>query len=145
MFHGFDWSKWIPGTPQERLSLLPAAQDHVLALVDGKECCLDALRKLSQAFAFAVPHPETTRIRDDVGFFQTVRTALSKPTASKARAQEELDLAVRQIFYRAVASEGMLDIFAAAGLDKPAISVLSDGLLAEVRGMPHRNLAVVLL
>ena len=145
LFHGFDWSKWIEGTPQERLSLLPAAQDHVLAQEDGKERCLNAVRELSQAFALAVPHPETTRIRDDVGFFQTVRAALSKPTASKARAQEELDLAVRQIISRAVASEGMLDIFEAAGLDKPDISVLSDGFLAEVRGMPHRNLAVELL
>ena len=145
LFHGFDWSKWTSGTPQERLSLLPAAQEHVLAQKDGKERCLNAVRELSQAFALAVPHPETTRIRDDVGFFQAVRAALSKQTASKARSQEELDLAVRQIISRAVASEGMLDIFAAAGLDKPDISVLSDGFLAEVRDMPHRNLAVELL
>ena len=145
LFHGFDWSKWSTGTPQERLSLLPAAQEHVLAQEDGKDRCLNAVRALSQAFALAVPHPETTRIRDDVGFFQTVRAALSKQTAKEARSQEELDLAVRQIVSRAVASEGVLDIFAAAGLDKPDISVLSDGFLAEVRGMPHRNLAVELL
>ena len=145
LFHGFDWSKWSTGTPQERLSLLPAAQEHVLAQEDGKDRCLNAVRALSQAFALAVPHPETTRIRDDVGFFQTVRAALSKQTAVEARSQEELDLAVRQIVSRAVASEGVMDIFAAAGLDKPDISVLSDGFLAEVRGMPHRNLAVELL
>ena len=145
LFHGFDWSKWTTGTPQERLSLLPAAQEHVLAQEDGKDRCLNAVRELSQAFALAVPHPETTRIRDDVGFFQTVRAALSKQTAREARSQEELDLAVRQIVSRAVASEGVMDIFAAAGLDKPDISVLSDGFLAEVRGMPHRNLAVELL
>ena len=145
LFHGFDWSKWSTGTPQERLSLLPAAQEHVLAQEDGKDRCLNAVRKLSQAFALAVPHPETTHIRDDVGFFQTVRAALSKQTAREARSQEELDLAVRQIVSRAVASEGVMDIFAAAGLDKPDISVLSDGFLAEVRGMPHRNLAVELL
>ena len=145
LFHGFDWSKWSTGTPPERLSLLPAAQEHVLAQEDGKDRCLNAVRKLSQAFALAVPHPETTRIRDDVGFFQTVRAALSKQTAREARSQEELDLAVRQIVSRAVASEGVMDIFAAAGLDKPDISVLSEGFLAEVRGMPHRNLAVELL
>ena len=145
LFHGFDWSKWTTGTPQERLILLPAAQEHVLAQEDGKERCLNTVRELSQAFALAVPHPETTRIRDDVGFFQAVRAALSKPTAAKARSQEELDLAVRQIISRAVASEGVLDIFAAAGLDKPDMSVLSDEFLAEVRGMPHRNLAVELL
>ena len=145
LFHGFDWSKWSTGTPQERLSLLPAAQEHVLAQEGGKDRCLNAVTELSQAFALAVPHPETTRIRDDVGFFQTTRAALSKQTAREARSQEELDLAVRQIVSRAVASEGVLDIFAAAGLDKPDVSVLSDGFLAEVRGMPHRNLAVELL
>ena len=145
LFHGFDWTKWTTGTPQERLNLLPAAQEHVLAQEDGKERCLNAVRELSQAFALAVPHPKTTRIRDDVGFFQAVRAALSKRTATEARPEEELDLAVRQIISRAVASEGVMDIFAAAGLDKPDISVLSDEFLAEVRGMPHRNLAVELL
>ena len=145
LFHGFDWTKWTTGTPQERLSLLLAAQEHVLAQEDGKERCLNAVRELSQAFALAVPHPETTRIRDDVGFFQSVRVRLLKRAESEARPQEELDLAVRQIISRAVSSEGVVDIFAAAGLDKPDISVLSDEFLAEVRGMPHRNLAVELL
>ena len=117
----------------------------MLAQEDGKERCLAAVRELSQAFALAVPHPETTRIRDDVGFFQAVRAALSKQTATEARSDEDLDLAVRQIISRAVASEGVMDIFAAAGLDKPDISVLSEEFLAEVQGMPHRNLAVELL
>ena len=145
LFHGFDWIKWTTGNAQERLSLLPAAQEHVLAQEDGRERCLNAVRELSQAFALSVPHPETTRIRDDVGFFQTVRSALLKRAESQARPEEELDLAVRQIISRAVASEGVMDIFAAAGLDKPDISVLSDEFLAEVRDMPHRNLAVELL
>ena len=145
LFHGFDWTRWTTGTPQERLGLLPAAQEHVLAQEDGKERCMNAVRELSQAFALAVPHPETMRIRDDVGFFQAVRVALSKRAATEARPEEELDLAVRQIISRAVASEGVMDIFAAAGLEKPDISVLSDEFLAEVQGMPHRNLAVELL
>ncbi len=145
LFHGFDWAKWTDGTPQERLSLLPAAQEHVLGQEDGKERCLNAVRELSQAFALAVPHEDALRIRDDVGFFQAVRSALSKRADSEARPEEELDLAVRQIISRAVASEGVIDIFAAAGLDKPDISVLSDEFLAEVQGMPHRNLAVELL
>ena len=145
LFHGFDRSKWTAGTPEERLNLLPDAQEHVLAQEDGKERCLNAVRELSQAFALAVPHPETLRIRDDVGFFQAVRAALSKRATGEARSEEDLDLAVRQIISRAVASEGVLDIFAAAGLDKPDISVLSDDFLAEVQGMPQRNLAVELL
>ena len=145
LFHGFDWSKWNSGAPQERISLLPAAQEHVLAQEDGKDRCLNAVRELSRSFALAVPHPETEHIHDDVGFFQAVRARLLKQPATMARAQEELDLAVRQIISRVVASEGVLDVFAAAGLEKPDISVLSDGFLAEVRGMPHRNLAVELL
>ena len=145
LFHGFDWSRWTTGTPQERLTLLPAAQEHILAQEDGKERCMNAVRELSQAFALAVPHEETLRIRDDVGFFQTVRVRLLKRAAADARPEEELDLAVRQIISRAVASEGVMDVFAAAGLEKPDISVLSDEFLAEVQGMPHRNLAVELL
>ena len=145
LFHGFDWTRWTTGTPQERLTLLPAAQEHILAQVDGKERCMNAVRELSQAFALAVPHEETLRIRDDVGFFQAVRVRLLKRAVTDARPEEELDLAVRQIISRAVASEGVMDVFAAAGLEKPDISVLSDEFLAEVQGMPHRNLAVELL
>ncbi len=145
LFHGFDWTKWTTGTPQDRLNLLPPAQEHILAQEDGKERCLKAVRELSKAFALAVPHEQALRIRDDVGFFQAVAAALSKRAAGEARAEEELDLAVRQIISRAVASEGVLDIFSAAGLDKPDISVLSEEFLAEVKDMPHRNLAVELL
>lgn len=145
LFYGFDWSKWATGMPQEKLGLLPAAQEHILAQKDGKDRCMRAVRELSQAFALAVPHEETRRIRDDVAFFQAVRSVLGKRAPVDARPQEELDLAVRQIVSRAVASDEVTDIFAAAGLDKPDISVLSDEFLAEVRGMPQRNLAVELL
>ena len=145
LFHGFDRSRWNAGTPAERLGLLPAAQEHILAQDNGKERCLRAVRELSQAFALAVPHEEALRIRGDVAFFQAVQSVLAKRTLRQVRAQEELDHAVRQIVSRAVASEGVIDIFAAAGLKKPDISILSDEFLAEVRGMPRRNLAVELL
>ena len=145
LFHGFDWSRWTTGTPEEKLSLLPAGQEHILAQENGKERYVSAVRELSQAFALAVPHEETMRIRDDVGFFQNVQSGLVKKAPGEARAEEDLDHAVRQIISRAVASEGVMDIFAAAGLDKPDISALSDEFLAEVQGMPQRNLAVELL
>ena len=145
LFHGFDRSKWADGAPAERLGLLPPAQEHVLAQDNGKERCLRAVRELSQAFALAVPHEDALRIRDDVAFFQAVQSVLAKRTLRQVRTQEELDHAVRQIVSRAVASEGVIDIFAAAGLKKPDISILSDEFLAEVRGMPRRNLAVELL
>ena len=145
LFHGFDWSHWTTGSSQERMGLIPAAQEHILAQENGRERCMSAVLELSQAFALAVPHEEALRIRDDVGFFQLVRSALSKRAEGETRPEEDLDLAIRQIISRAVAPEGVMDIFAAAGLDKPDISVLSDEFLAEVQGMPHRNLAVELL
>ncbi len=145
LFHGFDYSGWDEGTPSERVTLLPGAQEHILAQENGKERCLRAVRELSQAFALAVPHEEAMRIRDDVAFFQAVRSVLAKRAAGEARTEEELDMAIRQIVSRAVASEGVVDIFAAAGLEKPDISILSEEFLAEVRGMKQRNLAVELL
>ena len=145
LFHGFDRTAWINGAPADRLALLPAAQEHVLAQDNGKERCLKAASELSQAFALAVPHEEALGIRDDVAFFQAVRAVLAKRAEAQARSQEELDHAVRQIVSRAVASEGVIDVFAAAGLQKPDISILSEDFLTEVRGMPQRNLAVELL
>ena len=145
LFHGFDRSGWVKGAPAERLGLLPSAQEHVLAQENGKDRCVQAVRELSQAFALAVPHEEALRIRDDLAFFQAVQSVLAKRAPAEARPEEELDHAVRQIISRAVASEGVIDIFAAAGLEKPDISILSDEFLDEVRGMPQRNLAVELL
>jgi len=142
---GFDSSLWTTGTPQERLGLLPAAQEHVLAQENGKERCIRAVRELSQAFSLAVPHEDALAIRDDVAFFQAVQSVLAKRAPADARPEEEIEHAVRQILSRAVAPEGVVDIFAAAGLEKPDISILSDQFLAEVRGMPQRNLAVELL
>jgi type I restriction enzyme R subunit len=141
----FDWSKWTTGTATEKLRLLPAAQEHILSQENGKDRYVRSVRELSQAFALAVPQPEAMRIRDDVAFFQAVQAVLSKRAPGDARPGEDLDHAVRQIISRAVAPEGVVDIFAAAGLAKPDISILSDDFLAEVRGMPQRNLAVELL
>jgi len=145
LFHGFDWSRWTTGKPQDRLALLPAAQEHILAQDDGKARLLQAVSELSQAFALAVPHTEALRIRDDVGFFQAVRAVLAKNVSGERKTDEELEFAIRQIISKAVVSDAVVDIFAAAGLRKPDISILSDEFLAEVRGMPHRNLAVELL
>ncbi|MGH8259044.1 MAG: type I restriction enzyme endonuclease domain-containing protein, partial [Steroidobacteraceae bacterium] len=145
LFHGFDRSKWLSGTAAERLGLLPAAQEFILAQEEGKSRSVRAVRELSQAFALAVPNEEALRIRDEVEFFQTVQTGLLKRMPGDARPEEEIEHAVRQIISRAVAPQGVVDIFAAAGLKKPDISILSEDFLAEVRGMPQRNLAVELL
>ena len=145
LFHGFDRSRWTAGTAGERLALLPAAQEQVLAQQEGKERFLIAVRELSLAFALAVPHDDAIRIRDEVAFFQAVRSVLAKRVTGGARPDEVLDHAVRRIISRAVAPEGVIDIFGAAGLEKPDISILSEEFLAEVRGLPRRNLAVELL
>uniref|UniRef100_UPI0027BA9F7C type I restriction endonuclease subunit R n=1 Tax=Dokdonella sp. TaxID=2291710 RepID=UPI0027BA9F7C len=146
LFHGFDRSAWVKGTPQQKLGLLPAAQEHVLAQDDGKNRCIRSVRELTLAFALAVPSDAAMTIRDDVAFFQAVANGLAKRApGDDARTAEDLDHAVRQIISRAVAPEGVVDIFAAAGLKTPDISILSDGFLAEVRGMPQRNLAAELL
>jgi type I restriction enzyme R subunit len=145
LFHGFDCSVWVRGKPEERVAILPAAQEHILAQENGRERLMGAVTELSQAFALAVPHEEAMRIRDDVGFFQAVRSVVAKRAAGDVRPEEELEQAIRQIVSKAVVSEGVIDIFAAAGLKKPDISILSDEFLAEVRGMPQRNLAVEVL
>ena len=145
LFHPFDWSKWVTGTPQERLSLLPAAQDHILAQQDGKARLLRAVTDVSKAFALAVPHERALVIREDVGFFQAVRAVLAKGVPGERQSDEDLNHAICQIIAQAVASEDVIDIFAAAGLPKPDLSILSDEFLSEVRALPQRHLAVELL
>jgi type I restriction enzyme R subunit len=145
LFHRFDWTAWRVGGARERVSVLPAAQEHILAQKDGKSRLTKAVGDLSKAFALAVPHEKAMEIRDDVAFFQAVRSVLNKGMISDGRSPEEIEHAIRQIVSRAVSSGEVIDIFAAAGLKKPDISILSDEFLAEVRGMPQRNLAVEML
>ncbi len=140
LFHGFDWSSWA-GNPAQQLRLLPAAQDHILAQEDGKNRLVMVVNDLSKAFALAVPADEAKQIRDDVGFFQTVKSALVKKAVSE-RAPADLDHAIRQIVSGAVVAGEVIDIFDAAGIKKPDISILSEEFLDEVRGMPQKNLAV---
>ena len=145
LFHGFDWSKWTKGSPKERLGLLPLAQEHILAQEDGKTRLLKAVRELSLAFALAVPDQRASAVRDDVSFFQAVRAALVKSTVEGERSVDDVDHAIRQILSRAVATDKVVDIFAAAGLKKPEIPILSEAFLAEVRDLPQKNLAIELL
>ena len=145
ILHGLDWSAWDKGDAAAKVSLLPAAQERVLAQPDGKARFIQAVSELTQAFALAAPHDFAMRIRGDVAFFQAARAALEKRTRGDTRSNEETEFAVRQIIDRAIASDDVIDIFAAAGLPKPDISILSDEFMDEVRAMPHRNLAVELL
>jgi type I restriction enzyme R subunit len=146
MFHGFDYNSLLKAEPANRIAGIAAAMEHILQLEDGKKRYLAEVTALSKAFALAVPHDEALKIRDEVGFFQEVRAGLAKATVEgEGKSPEEMDTAIRQLVSRAVASEEVIDIFAAAGLKKPDISILSDDFLKEVRQLPHRNLAVELL
>jgi len=145
MFHGFDWSDWED--PERRLALLPAAQSVILGKKDGKKRFATAVTELSKAFALSVPHEEAIRIRDDVAFFQAVRAVLVKYDGDEDRPDRswEMEHAIRQIVSGAIVSDQVIDIFSAAGIRKPNISILSEEFLAEVRGLPQKDVAVELL
>lgn len=144
-FHGFDYSAWAAGNATQKLGIMPAAQEHILKQDDGKNRFVKAVVELSKAFALAVPHDEALAVVDDVAFYQAIKSVLSKSAGGEPRDPSQIDHAIRQIVSRAVSSDEVIDIFAAAGLKKPDISVLSDEFLAEVRGLPQRNLAVEML
>ncbi len=146
MLHGFDWTKWTTGKPAERLALIPAAQEHVLAQEDGKKRFVQVVSELSKAFALCAASDEATAIRDDVSFFQAIQSALNKQTTGAQKTPEQLDAAVRQLVSKAIVTEGqVIDVFAAAGLKQPDIGILDERFLAEVRGLKHKNVAAELL
>ena len=146
MLHGFDWSKWTTGKPTERLALLPAGQEFILAQEDGKKRFVQVVTELSRAFALCAASEEAEEIRDDVSFFQAIQAALSKQDTGNRRTPDQIDAAIRQLVSKAITTDGqVIDIFTAAGLQKPDISILDDRFLAEVRGLKHKNVAAELL
>lgn len=145
LFHGFDYLTNMLGSPGERLNLISAAMEYILSQENGRERFMKACLDLTKAFALASASEEAKEIRDEVGFFQVIRVSLAKTTLANGKSAEELDIAVQQLVSRAVSSTEMIDIFAAAGLKTPDISILSDEFLAEVRGMEKKNLALEML
>jgi type I restriction enzyme R subunit len=146
MMHGFNWDKWTSGKPTERLQLIPAGQEHILEQEDGKKRWVQVVTELSRAFALCAASDEATKIRDDVSFFQALQAALNKQSSKNKKTPEQMDAAIRQLVSKAITTEGqVIDVFTAAGLPKPDISILSDQFLAEVRGLKHKNVAAELL
>lgn len=146
MMHGFSWTKWTTGKPAERLALIPAGQEHILEQDDGKKRWVQVVTELSRAFALAAASDEATAIRDDVSFFQALQAALNKQSSPNRKTPEQIDAAIRQLVSKAITTEGeVIDVFTAAGLPKPDISILSEQFLAEVRGLKHKNVAAELL
>ena len=145
IMHGFNWDKWTTGMSAERLGLIPAGQEHVLQQEDGKQRFVQVVTDLSRTFALCAATDEAIVLRDDIAFFQAIKAQLAK-TSGTQRPPEELDHAIRQLVSTAImADEGIIDVFTAAGLKKPDISILSDQFLAEVRGLKHKNVAAELL
>lgn len=146
MFHGFDYRSVVSGPVSERIAGIAQAMEFILSLEDGKKRYLPAVSNLSKAFALVVPDERALALRDDIAFFQEVRAALVKATGDETgKSQYEVDAAVRQLVSKAVASTEVVDIFVAAGMERPDISILSDEFLEEVKHLPQRNLALELL
>jgi type I restriction enzyme, R subunit len=143
---GFDYKSFFHLTPKEKLYFPIQAANYILGLENGKDRFVNAVTALSKSFAISVPHPYTIDIRDEVGLFQAIKTRIVKVTQSgKGKTDEEIETAIRQILSDAVVADEVIDIFDAAGIKKPDISILSDEFLAEVKGMTHKNLALELL
>lgn len=143
---GFDYRKFFQLAPKEKLSFPIKAANFILGLENGRERYINAVTALSKSFAISVPHPSTTEIRDEVGLFQAIKARIVKVTqVGGGLPGPDIETAIKQILSDAVVSDEVVDIFDAAGIKKPDISILSDEFLAEVRGMTHKNLALELL
>jgi len=156
MFHGFDYRSALAGTPNERLAMMAAAIEWIGArrqewaaaetTPEGKKAAqrrfADAVLALSKAFALAASSDEARRIREEVGFFQAIRAAFAKASAGSGPSRQDRELAIQQIVSRAVVSTEIVDILAAAGIQSPDISILSDEFLLEVQQMEKKNLGL---
>jgi len=145
MFNGFNCQRYFSADTQEKLTIILEAQEHILGLDDGKNRFTKQVSLLSKAFALSVPHPKAMDIKELVGFFQAVKARLVKFEPSSGKSDAEIETAIRQIVDKAVVAEGVVDIFDAAGIKKPDISILSDEFLEEVKGMERKNVAIELL
>lgn len=148
ILHDFDYSQYFEADTRRKMMMLVEAQDFLLGIADGKERFCKEVNALSKAFALAVPSQEAMEAKDEVAFFQAVKARLAKFDESGGRGgrtSAEIESAVRQLIDKAVVSEGVVDVFDAAGIQKPDVSILSDEFMDEVRGMEQRNLAVELL
>lgn len=146
MYHGFAYENYFEAETSQKLSLILAAEEHILGLEDGRKRYINEVMALSLAFAIAVPHEQAMDARDEVGFFQAVKARLAKFDGTGAgRSNEEIETTIRQVIDKALVSEQVIDIFDAAGIKKPDISVLSDEFLAELKGHVHKNVAIEVL
>lgn len=146
MYHGFSYEDYFEADTSKKLSMILAAEDHILGLEDGKRRYINEVTALSRAFAIALPHEQAMDVKDEVAFFQAVKARLAKFDSTGAgRTDEEIETTIRQVIDKALVSEQVIDVFDAAGIKKPDISILSEDFLLELRGMEHKNVALEVL
>lgn len=141
MLHGVDYS----GFRVNALKPMRAAADHILGLDDGKRRFADCVLRIMQAFALCCTLPEAAQYRDEIAFFQAVRAILTKRDPTSTLSDDAKEHALRQIISRALVSAEVMDLFSAAGLERPNVGILSDEFLEDVRRLKERNLAVEVL
>ncbi len=142
----FNYNRFFTGDPHEKLSIILQAEEHILGLQDGKSRFIREVTILSQAFVLSMPQERAIEIKEEVAFFQAVKSRLVKfEGEGTGKSSYEIDTAIKQIVDEAISSDKVIDIFEAAGVEKPEISILSDEFLLEVQGMSHKNLAIELL
>ena len=148
MFYGFSYEDYFESDTSKKLNTILAAEEYILGLEDGKKRFINEVTALSIAFAIAVPHDQAMDAKDEVAFFQAVKARLAKFDSDSdggRRSNEELETTIRQVIDKALVSEQVIDIFYAAGLKKPDISILSEEFLLELKGMEHKNIALEVL
>ncbi len=146
LFHGFAYEDYFSVDTAQKLSLILAAEDHILGLEDGKKRFINEVTALSKAFAIAIPHEQAMDAKDEVAFFQAVKARLVKFDATgMGQSNEEIETTIRQVIDQALVSEQVIDVFDAAGIKKPDISILSEDFLLELKGMEHKNIALEVL
>jgi len=146
MYSGFAYEDYFAAETSRKLSLILEAEEHVLGLEDGRKRYINEVTALSQAFAIAIPHDQAMDVKDEVGFFQAVKARLAKfDGTGEGRSNEEIETTIRQVIDQALVSEKVIDVFDAAGIKKPDISILSEDFLAELKGFKHKNIALEVL
>ncbi|VVH58991.1 Type I restriction-modification system, restriction subunit R (EC [uncultured Gammaproteobacteria bacterium] len=146
LFHGFAYEDYFSADTAQKLSLILSAEDHILGLEDGKKRFINEVTALSKAFAIAIPHEQAMDVKEEVAFFQAVKARLVKfDSTGLGRSDEEIETTIRQVIDQALVSEQVIDVFDAAGIKKPDISILSEEFLLELKGMEHKNIALEVL
>lgn len=146
MLNGINYVSYFTADVSLKLSLILQTEDYILGMDEGKKRFVNEVNALSKAFAIAIPHDKALEIKDEVSFFQAVKARLCKFDAtSSGKSNEEIETTIRQVVDKALVSEQVVDIFDAAGIKKPDISILSDEFLMELKGMEHKNIALEVL